>query len=98
MTRYGMNTVGLHWKLPQRLKSRASLKVSPGETELTSDSRTRLQEMYLHRLATYISSPLSNPDEGNAMAAFLDSPRAEILNLNTLDEKSGTSLLHESSR
>jgi hypothetical protein len=49
-------------------------------------------------LAAYIASPLSNPDESNTMSTFLDNPRAEILNLNTLDEKSGTSLLHEAAR
>ena len=32
------------------------------------------------------------------MADFLEGPRTEILNLNALDERSGTSLLHEAAR
>ena len=61
-------------------------------------SRTVLQSRYLAQLASYVASPLSSAEESMAMTGFLEGPRVGILNLSALDEKSGTSLLHEAAR
>ncbi|ORX40701.1 Oxysterol-binding protein-domain-containing protein [Kockovaella imperatae] len=62
---------------------------------LIEESRTNLQLQYLGHLGDYVSSPLNSVEESLAMVDFLEGSRVEILNLNALDEKSGTSLLHE---
>ncbi|ORY26692.1 putative Oxysterol-binding protein [Naematelia encephala] len=67
-------------------------------SSVIEDSRGAYQMRYLARLAGYIASPLSSADESLRMTEFLEQPRAEILNLNVLDEKSGTSLLHEAAK
>ncbi|KAK8853109.1 hypothetical protein IAR55_003810 [Kwoniella newhampshirensis] len=65
---------------------------------LIEDSRAQLQMKYLARLAGYVSSPLSSVEESLSMIDFLEGPRTGILNLSALDERSGTSLLHEAAR
>ncbi|WWC91583.1 uncharacterized protein L201_006529 [Kwoniella dendrophila CBS 6074] len=65
---------------------------------LIEDSRGQLQLKYLAKLAGYISSPLSSIDESLHIIDFLEGPRTGILNLSALDERSGTSLLHEAAR
>ncbi|EIW72252.1 hypothetical protein TREMEDRAFT_70659 [Tremella mesenterica DSM 1558] len=65
---------------------------------LVEDSRAALQMRFIALLASYVSSPLSSVDEAARMSEFLSSPRVDILNLNALDERSGTSLLHEAAR
>ncbi|OCF40792.1 oxysterol-binding protein [Kwoniella heveanensis CBS 569] len=67
-------------------------------SSLVEESRTQLQLKYLARLAGYISSPLSSVEDSLAMVEFLEGPRTGILNLSALDERSGTSLLHEAAR
>ncbi|WRT70348.1 uncharacterized protein IL334_007346 [Kwoniella shivajii] len=67
-------------------------------SRLIEESRGHLQMKYLARLAGYISSPLSSVDESLNMIEFLEGPRTGILNLSALDERSGTSLLHEAAR
>nr|XP_018260745.1 oxysterol-binding protein [Kwoniella dejecticola CBS 10117]OBR82903.1 oxysterol-binding protein [Kwoniella dejecticola CBS 10117] len=67
-------------------------------SHLIEESRGQLQLRYLARLAGYISSPLSSVDESLHMIEFLEGPRTGILNLSALDERSGTSLLHEAAR
>jgi len=62
------------------------------------DSRNSLQARYLTLLANYVASPLSSVDEATRITTFLEQPRAEALNLNALDERTGTSLLHEAAR
>lgn len=49
-------------------------------------------------LAAYVGSPLSSAEEANNIVKFLDLPRAENVNLNALDDRTGTSLLHEAAR
>ncbi|WWC71885.1 uncharacterized protein I206_105844 [Kwoniella pini CBS 10737] len=67
-------------------------------SHLIEESRGQLQLKYLARLAGYISSPLSSVEESLHMIEFLEGPRTGILNLSQLDERSGTSLLHEAAR
>nr|XP_019044285.1 oxysterol-binding protein [Kwoniella bestiolae CBS 10118]OCF23215.1 oxysterol-binding protein [Kwoniella bestiolae CBS 10118] len=67
-------------------------------SHLIEESRGQLQLKYLAKLAGYISSPLSSVDESLHMIEFLEGPRTGILNLSALDERSGTSLLHEAAR
>lgn len=49
-------------------------------------------------LAAYVSSPLSSVDESSNIVTFLNNPRSVSVNLSALDEKTGTSLLHEAAR
>ncbi|CAK9786023.1 hypothetical protein CC85DRAFT_308156 [Cutaneotrichosporon oleaginosum] len=81
-------------------KGRSALECSsnPEVAALIENSRAALQSRYLVLLASYVSSPLSSVEEGTNMLNFLDKPRAEALNLNALDERTGTSLLHEAAR
>ncbi|WVR07787.1 hypothetical protein IAU60_004830 [Kwoniella sp. DSM 27419] len=65
---------------------------------LIEESRGQLQLKYLAHLAGYISSPLSSMEESLRMIEFLEGPRTGILNMSALDERSGTSLLHEAAR
>jgi ankyrin repeat protein len=65
---------------------------------LTADSRAALQVRYMSLLAAYVASPLSSAEEANNIVKFLDQPRAENVNLNALDDRTGTSLLHEAAR
>ncbi|WVR00350.1 hypothetical protein IAU59_007493 [Kwoniella sp. CBS 9459] len=67
-------------------------------SSLVEESRTQLQLKYLAQLAGYISSPLSSVEDSLSMVEFLEGPRTGILNLSALDERSGTSLLHEAAR
>ncbi|KAL7418318.1 hypothetical protein Q5752_006776 [Cryptotrichosporon argae] len=67
-------------------------------SQLIEDSRAALQIKYLALLASYIASPLSSVNESGRITQFLEGPRADILNLNALDQKTGTSLLHEAAR
>ncbi|WVQ67040.1 uncharacterized protein L199_005233 [Kwoniella botswanensis] len=67
-------------------------------SHLIEESRGQLQLKYLAKLAGYISSPLSSVDESLNMVEFLEGPRTGILNLSALDERSGTSILHEAAR
>lgn len=62
------------------------------------DSRAALQIRYLSLLASYVGSALSSADEAANIVKFLEQPRAENLNLNALDERTGTPLLHEAAR
>ncbi|BEI80271.1 hypothetical protein CcaverHIS002_0108000 [Cutaneotrichosporon cavernicola] len=81
-------------------KGRSALECSsnPEVSALIEDSRATLQSRFLVLLSSYVSSPLSSVEEGTNMLNFLDKPRAEGLNLNALDERTGTSLLHEAAR
>ncbi|KAK4689354.1 oxysterol-binding protein 1, partial [Tremellales sp. Uapishka_1] len=65
---------------------------------LIENSRGDLQIRYISLLSNYVSSPLSSLEESLAMVEFLEGPRTEIVNLNVLDEHTGTSLLHEAAR
>ncbi|WVQ84916.1 hypothetical protein IAT38_007079 [Cryptococcus sp. DSM 104549] len=65
---------------------------------LIEESRAQTQAQFMALLAKYVSSQLSSPEESSAVADFLESPRVGIVNLNALDERSGTSLLHEAAR
>lgn len=49
-------------------------------------------------LAAYVGSPLSSADEANNIVKFLEQPRIDNVNLNALDERTGTPLLHEAAR
>jgi hypothetical protein len=49
-------------------------------------------------LGSYIASPLSSVEESSRVTQLLEQPRAEALNLNALDDRTGTSLLHEAAR
>ncbi|CAD6572572.1 MAG: hypothetical protein TREMPRED_000577 [Tremellales sp. Tagirdzhanova-0007] len=62
------------------------------------ESRGTMQIRYLAQLSSYVSSPLSSVEDSVSMMELLEGPRTEILNLNALDEKSGTGLLHEAAR
>lgn len=65
---------------------------------LTAASRAILQTRYMHLLTSYVASPLSSVEESSRITAFLEQPRSEALNLSALDERTGTSLLHEAAR
>ncbi|KAL1409960.1 hypothetical protein Q8F55_003959 [Vanrija albida] len=62
---------------------------------LIADSRAALQARFQSLLASYTASPLNSVEEGSTIVNFLENPRTASLNLNVLDAKSGTSLLHE---
>jgi hypothetical protein len=52
----------------------------------------------MNLLTAYVASPLSSVEESSNIATFLNEPRSEAVNLNALDERTGTSLLHEAAR
>nr|ODN99988.1 oxysterol-binding protein [Cryptococcus depauperatus CBS 7855] len=61
-------------------------------------SRAQLQARYQNLLTQYVSSSLSSAEESRAVVMFLEGPRASVANLSGLDERTGTSLLHEAAR
>ncbi|TYJ57130.1 hypothetical protein B9479_002231 [Cryptococcus floricola] len=62
------------------------------------ESRAQIQAHYANLLSRYIASPLNSAEEGAVLGAFLESHRIGAVNLSALDERTGTSLLHEAAR
>lgn len=71
---------------------------SPEVASVIEESRAQLQSKYMALLSQYVSSPLNSPGESASLAKFLDLPRMGVVNLNALDGRTGTSLLHEAAR
>ncbi|KAE8539551.1 hypothetical protein D1P53_004653 [Cryptococcus gattii VGV] len=71
---------------------------SPEIASVIEESRAQLQSKYMGLLSRYVSSSLNSPEESAALAEFLDLPRVGAVNLNALDGRTGTSLLHEAAR
>lgn len=57
-----------------------------------------MQQDFLGHLDRYVSSNLSSVDESANIVAFLEKPRAGSVDLGALDERTGTTLLHEAAR
>ncbi|KAG8956889.1 hypothetical protein FRC03_010734 [Tulasnella sp. 419] len=77
---------------------RSVMDVAPKEVkEVIQESRVALAQTYITLLDNYISSPPTSPPPP-ALITLLNSPRAKSIDLSYLDEKNGTSLLHEAAR
>ena len=72
-----------------------------------SDSRSLLDASYRSLLRSYIRSPLQTPYGSpnlnpqyfsKPLTDFLSSPRIKHVDLNSIDDQSGTTLLHEAAR
>ncbi|OXC70624.1 hypothetical protein AYX13_00601 [Cryptococcus neoformans] len=81
-----------------RARTPLECAASPEVASVIEESRAQLQSKYVALLSRYVSSPLNSPGEGAALAEFLDLPRVGVVNLNALDGRTGTSLLHEAAR
>ncbi|WVQ73019.1 hypothetical protein IAR50_002582 [Cryptococcus sp. DSM 104548] len=81
-------------------RSRTALECAstPEVASAIEESRAQIQSNYANLLARYIASPLNSADEGAVLGEFLEQPRIGAVNLSALDERTGTSLLHEAAR